>query len=307
MKKFTICALALLTVVAFTACTKDGVYRPSKKISRVYSSSKYKSEYYVDGYWQTEYSDESPKSLRELWHWDGNKLTSIDYYYDGSKDYTLNLTYDGGKLSRMDNYGAGRYVNFIYKGNELTKIEAYYEGSLTSMASVTHKGGKITQIDWTSLRNDKKSDFGNEMMFSALRVVMPGVNHESARASAMAAKGGKGDNTFTFKYTWSGGNVSEMVIVESNERVTISMTYDSKNNPFNGFLYYIEDEGTARWGSKNNVVREQSIDDDGDVDVTNYTYNYDGNWPVMKMYTYKREGDTWRYTSTYTEYYEYDD
>ena len=60
----------------FASCTKDGVYKPKKKISKIY---------------QTVLTDPVPeKVLIESWTWDGKLLSKIDY----GDDNVVSFTYD---------------------------------------------------------------------------------------------------------------------------------------------------------------------------------------------------------------------
>ena len=86
----------------FTACKKDGVYNPSKKISKIY--------YQNAG---------SGKTLSAIYEWDKNKLMKIKapsgtyftlFEYDGNRvtkiadsdgDWTARVTYDGSKFDKL--------------------------------------------------------------------------------------------------------------------------------------------------------------------------------------------------------------
>lgn len=78
-----------MACLLMVSCNKEGEFNPKNKIDRIYYSSSHKSEIYENGYWETEYTNNTPKHVCEIWNWDGNVLKSISHYYsDGELLYT---------------------------------------------------------------------------------------------------------------------------------------------------------------------------------------------------------------------------
>ena len=286
MKKIILTAMALAVVAMFSACTKDGVYKPAKKISRIYESSG------------------SAKVLSQLWHWDGKKISSIDNYSSsGSISATYNFTYDGNKMSRVDCYANNMYVEFIYEGSKLKKFNSYYRGMLEVSGDVTHKGSKVSQI--TITYNDKKSGAKSPelMQFedNIFELIIPCFNKEQHHKASAA----KSVETATYTFTWDGKNISQTVLIAGSETVTRKYTYDKKKNPYYGDLFAFFDEDIIEWGSKNNVLTEivtEQYNGETETRSYNYSYTYDGNWPTIQNISYT-SGD---YSSSYTRYFEYE-
>lgn len=288
MKKIILTAMALAVVAMFSACTKDGVYNPSKKISRVYMSSG------------------SAKNLSEVWHWDKNKLSSIDHYStSGSLSYTLNFTYDGRKMSRVDCYAQNYYVAFTYEGSKLKKFDVYDSGVLSMSGDVTHKGSKVSQVTITSYSSGSKSSEYREVEENILDMIIPCFDKEQYKKTLDS----KSVATTTYSLTWKGNNISQTVINYGSETTTLQYTYDKKKNPYRGDLwaFFSENvvEGEAVWGSKNNALTEIATYQDNSGTTTrnyNYSYTYDGNWPTIQNLSYT-SGD---YSYTITRYFEYE-
>ena len=122
MKKIlTIFAIACVALV-FAGCQKDGVYNPSKKISKIYYTS-----------------TSGVKSLKQIWTWNGKLLDKIDYYDGGSIYKTYNFTYDGKRLTRMSNYANNRYIEYKYDGSHLSEANVFSSGSLEYIYKFTYK------------------------------------------------------------------------------------------------------------------------------------------------------------------------
>lgn len=286
MKKILLAVMALAVVGMFTACTKDGVYKPAKKISRIYESNG------------------SAKQLSQLWHWDKKKLSSIDYYSsNGSINYTYNFSYDGNKMSRVDCYANNYYIEFIYDGSKLKKFNSYYRGMLELSGDVTHKGSKISQITLTY--NDKKSGSKSselmEIEDNILDLIIPCFDKEDHHKAVAS----KSVETQTYNLTWDGQNISQYVVTSGSSTTTRKYTYDKKKNPYRGDIFAFYDESVTDWGSKNNVLTQIATFQDNDGTETlsiNYSYTYDGNWPTIQNISYT-SGD---YTYTGTRYFEYE-
>ena len=315
MKKKLLIAMAVFTVVAFTACKKEGVYKPGNKITKIYSSSHWEYSYYSEysNGWTTTTS-ETPKYLREKWKWDGKLLKSIERYdSDGKFRYSIDIKYDGKRIEKIERSDEDNYIEYSYDGRKLEKIEHYYEGMLNTEVEVEHDGNKITELKYTYYDNKKSSSHFDDMMEISMRMFMP--NEEAARHVAdvvkKASKGGT--EVWTVSIDWDGKNISEVVSNESgsSHKHTYKYEYDDNKNPYKGFVLELGEEGEelCLYGSKNNVTKETSTcseSDDG-PEVTTYSYDYDGKWPTKQTCTNSYSGENSRSTYTYITYFEYDD
>ena len=300
MKKITFTAMVLAVAALFAACTKDGVYNPKEKISRIYESDSYT-------YYSSDYSNSytTPKHLTELWHWDDNLLNSIDYYNeDGSLSYTYDFSYDGKRLSRADIYASSSYTEFTYDGRKLKKFESYYRGTLEETGTVTYDGNKVSKIEFMSF--DKKGAKDNKYIKSQadlLNLIVPNFDKNEYMKNIAT----KGTETWTVKFTWDGKNVSKTETIEGSARRIIDYEYDNNKNPYNGFILA---DDIVLWGSANNITKRNVVtqySDGTESRVYNYNYNYDGKWPTMQSYNYAYNGDGYSYSGTYITYFEYDD
>ena len=75
MKRFVICLAAIGLIFSFNACKKDGVYNPSKKVSKIYT------EVYL--YDSAGSVTCSIPVLSENYTWDKNRLKELDSYIEG--------------------------------------------------------------------------------------------------------------------------------------------------------------------------------------------------------------------------------
>lgn len=302
--------MAMLTVVAFSACTKEGVYKPGKKITKIYRSSSSHSEYYRDweGTWES-YDSETPKYLREKWKWDGKLLKSIERYdSDGDYRYSLDFKYDGKRIEKIEQDNDDAYVEYKYDGRKLEKIVYYEDGEIEIEIEVEHDGSKISELEYSYYDNKKGLSRIDDLMDISMRMFLP--NEETAlRVADIAKKKSKGGvETYKISLEWDGNNISEMVVKEESYKSTYKFEYDDKKNPYKGFVYELLDDIPYLFGSKNNVTKVTSSNNESnEKNVENYRYSYDGNWPVKKTYSYSENSDTYRYSSTSTTYFEYDD
>ena len=298
MKKLIICAIAFMTVLAFSACNKekDGVYKPDKKISKVY------------------YSSESEKYLTEHWHWKKGKVSSIDYYnMSGSINYTFNFEYNGTRLEKVvlaDE--VDYYFKFSYDGKYLSKIEIYYEGILVEGGTVTHENNKITEIAWELQDGKSYSDKSEKskrflkMKTTAMQLLFPDIDREYCLQKIIQKNNAKAEKyNITEKFKWNGNNIIEFALEDETGKDVLKLQYDNKKNPFCGYYGYYGSAGIGIYGgilyphvifSENNLVCEYNAQTpDKKIE---YEYKYDGDWPIEK----KSRSEYY----SYTYYYEYE-
>ena len=276
MKKIFSILLIACVAMLFSACQKEGVYNPSKKISKVY---------FTDA--------NGNKSLSQVWSWNkNNTLEKIENYSsNGTLANTLNFTYEKKRLTRMNNYTANAYIEYKYDKNGLKEANLYAGGTMLDTYTFTYEKGKLTKITDTYIHS-KAVD--NDLQMSPLQFILP---EEMYTATEEARKQFEPDNSkattvFTYELTWDNNNITKLVrtMSGSSANFTLEAKYDKYNNPFKGaFLnFYFEDNVTDGNFCKNNATRLEttSVTDGGNVttNVYTYEYSYDGKWPVSRRF-----------------------
>lgn len=274
MKKILSVLFIACIAMLFASCHKDGVYNPSKKISKIY---------YTD--------DGGNKSLRQVWTWNkNNTLEKIDYYSGGTLSYTYNFTYEKKRLVRMNNYAANSYAEYKYDNNGLKEVNVYSGGTLNDTYTFTHKNGNIVKIIDTYL-DSKSAD--QEFNKNSLQFVLPEELYTAAVNAQKKFKVDEGKSTrvYTYELTWEKGNITKLTetVSGSSANITYVIKYDNKKNPYYGACLnrYYEDNVTGGYLCKNNVTsgEETYVDEDGvETDMFNYEYTYDGQYPISRRY-----------------------
>ena len=158
MRKFVLLLAILLPVAAsFTSCKKDGVYNPKQKISRIYYAYSSPDPFF-----------NSDKELKEIWDWDGNKLSTIAYYTKKGVDGTEKFSYDGKRLSRVDYVipdGTNvAHVLYIYDGRKLDKMEYYSGEELQEIHKYIYDGKKLSKVEVTFYDILEANKFAQQMV-----------------------------------------------------------------------------------------------------------------------------------------------
>lgn len=273
----------------FSACHKDGVYNPSKKISKIY------------------YSENGYKNLGEVWSWNkNNTLDKIDYYSDGRIAYTHNFSYEKKRLIRMNNYASNESVEYKYDNKGLKEANYYRGGTLIDTYTFTHQNGKITKIIETWLGNNYYDKGNDRFDMNPLQFILPDEIATSAfEASKKIKKNSKGTSTYEYALTWEKNNITKMVYTSYEGGYTYSYEaqYDKKKNPFYGAYLNIYFEENVPYQSKNNITQIAYTETyEGQTYRYEYTYeyNYDGQWPVSKRQV-NTEGDSYLTEYEYTK------
>ena len=294
-KIFIMMAVAAIALCA-VSCTKEGVYKPGKQISKI-----------------VVYGAEGNPYPYETWHWNGNRLDSIVYDWTANR-YAEKFTYDGKRLVASEY--AQNHCNYFYEGNKLVKIVCESSDPMyTTNAEVfhfTHTGKKITGIVHEL---DVLVEFkANPMAVSPLRTILPDcvcqqIMNDEIRDIEMARKSGaKLEIKMTRHYTltWEGDNVTKIECVCPVEEVVnpasafeqvIDLTYDNMHNPKQSLYgyYNIEVSSDNKCFSPNNILTSKSVtvyNGSGAIveDITNdYVYDEDG-YPIAYDY-YKISGN----------------
>lgn len=285
--------LALVSVAfLFTACNKEGVYTPKKKISAVYYQK----------------AGEDSKELLDIYHWNGKKLEAK--MFRGSilspylHDFEVSPTYDGKRIVRVDETITGDYVDFVYDGKFLSKL-VYHSGNTMKEATVEHKDGKISRIFFPAAQTTDNpcAEKLLAMFFPQSNIINIGkiLSRNSKSLSVVDVE---------LLFTWDGDNVSKIVNSILMDGVAIvsetsKLSYDDKINPyaaswvdFGSEIQLTQNINGCRTlaMSKNNVTKidytgiiDLDFYDEPQVDayVENIEYEYDGKYPVKATYKYE--------------------
>lgn len=318
-------SIALLAVASFmVSCQKDGVYSPKNKVSKIYYEYRNVENGRVDS---------QQKRLKEVWNWEDDKLTSVNYMSnDGSSIiYTDTYTYDGNRIASVSRSyeGSSEIISnqiFKYDGNDLTEVANFWYDRLVSTYTFIHKSGKITQMDVTYPEGGKSGY--DQAMPEVLRMMFPDplTADMVERYLEHAAKSDM-VKSMSYVFTYKGSNVSKMEVLNimteiddgieyvSTGSSTEEFMYGNKSNPYYGLITDV----SASSLSKNNVTKASvttryTETEAGELvmetnypkpQVTTYTYTYDGSKATMQSGTYEWTEGSYSNSQTTTYYYEY--
>lgn len=326
MKKL-ICGLMTIAAIGmFAACQKEGTFNPKEKIANVYEE--YTSTYaWYNGEEWVEENYSQPKTLREKWTWDGKLLSKIEYpetYEEFTETYVVNFTYDGKQLVEASSEEERMVVT--YDGKKLDKIDMYQgiqpnsatEPSMTY--TFAYDGKKISKINF-SMSDEGWKGNGNRLQKSRMVQILTQSLLPSARDAekmlvatqkVAAKKGAKGSRTGELSLTWDGGNISKIVAFYDGVQVaSVEYTYDNKKNPYQGFVFGLvgeampNDEVGLGFANENNITKMVMSELGEEPEVEEYSYTYDGKWPVSVTSNHRYSDEYNRSTYTRTTYFEY--
>lgn len=319
MKKSALFAAAA-ALLLFGACQKEGKYNPKEKISNVSEEYCSVSSYFSGEEWVTD-SSITPKHVSEQWTWDGKKLSQIAYIgydYDDQGNMVpdgqdlVKFNYDGSQMTEITT-SYGERMTFTYDGKKLQKAELY-DGTATPYMTYEfeHDGKKISSMTVTmaGVYYDKKGAKVSRLEHLLLGNIIPQTKSTDKFVCQLHAKAAKAGQSIRMDLTWDGDNVSKIVAATPYGNATMTLTYDDKNNPFKNFGpmfgFYGETETGVEFCNKNNITKMVISDIEGGSDEENYTYTYDGKWPVSCTNMYSYEDEYSRGTNSRTVYYEYE-
>jgi hypothetical protein len=292
MKHLSFLLVIALLCSVMVSCNKEGQFSPKKQISKITCSNSSKSEYYGEYGWET-LDESSSNYVSQIWNWNGKQLESIDHYSDGTLQSTEYFVYEGKKLTSINWGGAERY-EFIYEKGKLSTIELYDGSTREAIYNIEHNGKKLSKITVTYF--DSKAANAHPLPSWILNLPQRPQRHNNMNDP-------KGTDTYEMLYEWDGDNVKHITYLEDGDREDIYYTYDNKLNPMCG-LWEMEGSDVSTILSKNNVTREE-YRYDGESEVYNYSYTYNGNVPSTQTHSYYYSSDDYRYTSNTTNIYDY--
>ena len=299
-----------------TSCLKEGIFKPERRLSKVYEMEVKQTTNYYNGRTEIRY-DTLYKHLSQEWLWEDDYLTAItNYYY--YQEYqsdpvsgissVLNLTYKHKRLAKVSDADGQNYSLYSYEWFKLvplTTIESYQNGKLYSKVEFTHEDKIIIKAVVNFYGDEEASDATK----FALSTIMP---NKKALDGVLARKGAKGDlvKTLTLDFIYVENNVTKVVMNDGDVTTTIEYTYDAKTNPFYG-CFAMFGEGSFGSMSQNNIIVEKVTTGDGEnteagTVTTPYEFKYDGEYPSsISRVDSAFDGANYRYDYTYTTFYEY--
>ena len=219
----------------------------------------------------------------EVWNWDGKLLTSIVSVEDNS---TSTFSYDKkNRLTSIDTKDS--HTEFTYDGKTLLRVVSTSDGNVAGTIDFEHENGKISVMKMDIA--DFDLDLFKMGIADPLRFIFPEAVPAVERALKEFPKDAK-NTQLTVKLNWNGDNVGSMQITTSfplvgTITVTTDLTYDSKNNPIYGSFASITSAASeVLFLNKNNPMTEksavQSTIMNGTLNSSEFTYEYEGNYPT---------------------------
>lgn len=286
-----IALMACMVTFAFTSCQKDGMYKPKKRISKIYTSK-----------------DGGDRILQETWKWDGKVLTSITLNDD---DATINFNYDKKQLTSLTS--GDQKIIYTYDGNLIDKI-TFMDGN-EEIASYTfkHDGKFITGVDAVIDNGYLKS---SRLIDVAFRDIDPTIAETQVAQFKACQAEAKGLYKYSDVYEYDHKNLVTLKRHDNNNNdFTYTYTYSDNLNPF---YHLLTPEGlgddVTGYGLSKNAVASYHYEDTYistrviDMEVT--FPKLDGKYPVEETRTEKTTHTVGNltniYTSVTTYYYEYE-
>ena len=265
MKKINFSVVTLLVIaltLVFASCTKDGVYKPKKKISKIY---------------ETVTTAPNPeKQLKEVWFWDGKLLSKIDY----GDDEIAQFTYEKKQLKSIVAGDSRIEMNYDSKGKYIDNFKLYYKNDLQATYTFEH-GDKHLISGYTIEYADDIIDKSSiRLIENVFRFITPEIATDAAAEYAMAANSDlKGNNKYTVTLSYDGKNVIDKVVKSGDVTMTYTYTYTEYLNPFYG-LFEMDMDSYFSKNAVSTYVRKMSNMPDYNYD---YTYQVDGKVPTQMI------------------------
>lgn len=275
MKKILILSLCAVLCAALISCEKEkpGVYNPKKKIQKIYCEN--------DG----------EKVLDQVWNWSGKLLNRIDYYYHGNVAGSDVYSYDSkNRIVRITN--EDETLDFVYENDRIKTINYGWADELEESYNMIYDNDKLSKIEWVVYDGYIKS--GHERKLNPLASLIPQDGDVLEKQLRKIHSQQKWEEKLILELTWEGKNVSHIFAYiegDPEETMDASFTYDNKINPLKGWASFWfdcvigvwEDENFSYTNTGNVLTAVYSYKEAGvefDYFATDYTYEYDGNYPV---------------------------
>ncbi|MDR2868486.1 MAG: hypothetical protein LBV46_02970 [Bacteroidales bacterium] len=297
----TIIAISLLSLFIFSCEKKDGVYRPDKKIDKIYIQQ-----------------EDKDSTLYAQWTWDKSLLQTI--YYPLTQE-TYSFSYEHKRLTKIEIDDNKKMLKLNYQYDEKTKkinkINIYQHDTLLCDMQYFYKTvpGKtafskdITRIVSVMIR--EYNDISHKSLMNQL-LPLPEEVWEAMDAlqniSGTSSKSKGVANTYTLTFSWNGDNVDQIKAEYQSIIATIKYLYDDNKNPFqnmfNGATEFdvIEGFGVATC-NVNNVLSASMYIGEGIGTLHSETknqYTYSKKYPT-KIISAKEfmDSSTWNKKNNY--------
>lgn len=278
--KFPVVTLLVVALtLVFASCTKDGIYKPKKKISKIYVT--------------TVTEQESIKTLSETWTWDGNLLSKIDY----GDDDIATFSYDKKQLTDISNGDTRIELTYDSKGKFVENFKVYYDNTLS--ATYTFQRGDHNLISGYTIEMNDDAYTANavRLIENVFRFIAPEVAHSEAAEYAKAATCNlKGENDYSVTFTYDGKNIIEKAVKYDDVTTTYTYTYNEYLNPFYGLLLDV-DNSISKNAVATCVMSRPSLPDYN----YSYTYKADGKVPTQMTEIFTWTISAGSINSTHTE------
>jgi len=306
-----LCALSIMAAFTAISCEKDGVYNPTRKISKIYIQEA-----------------NNEKQMYAEWIWESNRLMQI--VYPISQD-TAHFSYEKGVISRINYTGnTPYYLTFHYDKNLYSTINLYKENAMIGSYQFFYDQKKVSKIIVTEYSSDQKTALFLEEIFALFS--LPEIVSESVKEIALeyVYKGGSGDNgngnngegassvinSYSFTFTWDdkNNNISKIVTQTNSLRTTMKYMYDDNKNPFQGLFSEVSNEETMGYVydaisyNKNNIIQSQLlVGEDSNLkehSLIKIDYVYNKKYPIIATFT-QTFADISHFENVITRWYEY--
>ena len=309
LRNICIFMATIALVLSFSACKKEGVYNPSKKIAAIYRMMEDEPEY-----------KGASKALIATYVWDGKLLSQI--IYDNNNDpYTYIYTYNNKKqLIQVDMASEGT-MTVEYDGKNVDEISFSMNGSKLLDVEYIRKGNVITGADVdvsTDLLEEFMKKDRSQVIQDMLGTFLPfqmdvAFTQTMEQMAQKYSFDSKGSLKGHIDYTWDGKNISKadfsLSILIYSVQITSTYQYDNQINPFSGGLMAngesIDTDILAMfhgWMNVNNVTNSTTnlkAADENETTTISCQYEYDEDKYPTKVTT------TDSYEDESVEYYEY--
>ncbi len=303
LHKISLFVAIISLLFTFSACKKDGVYNPSKKIAAVYEE--------VDDNPTPSYKA-ATKELLATYVWDGNLLSKI-IFHDEEETTTYTYIYNKKQLIEV-NMGTDGELKVEYDGNNVQRIHFSLNGTEMLTVEYIRNGKQISGADVevsTDLLEDflkkKHTPVIKDMLQTFLPYQMDIAFAQSAQQFAQNyATDSKGASLKGhIDYEWNGKNISKAdfslsFIIYSVQIVSI-YEFDNNNNPFSGGMLAsgesVDEDILAMfhgWMNVNNITKSTIslyAEGENDTDVITRTYEYDNDKYPVKVTTKDIDGN----------------
>ena len=278
--------LIMIGMLLFTACEKEGVFNPKRKIAKTtIAVSAVISGHQID----------VPAVDEMTFTWDGSRLDKITYHdYDGEPAWIAQYSYDKkNRIVAIENSDYQEKAEFIYDGNKLSEMNFYRGDDKVVYVEVEHDVKRLSQLSY----HINNTEIVRKMSLSPWAFFMDDMSAATLNKKVQYAAENsqtKGEVIMNVAFTWNGDNVEKMSLTsptsptDPNMQVDIMFEYDSHANPMlHAYSIYtpmlMSDESHITY-SANNMIKYQEVTPTGSTSI-DFVYTYDGDYPVTRSYT----------------------